>query len=84
MALRPFAVNGAVESGPSMSLRSSVELKYDPHLQRNTVMHNGEWLDVASVGDHIAADTLLTMTSFATMTRLPGEVGEGSKLDDDG
>lgn len=66
-----------------MSLRRMLDLKYDYELQRNRLLYEGTWLDIATCPDYIAADTFFTMTSYATMTRLPGEVGEGSKLDDD-
>jgi hypothetical protein len=67
-----------------LSLRSSLKLEYDSSLQRNRLLHDGTWLDIASCSEQLGADRFLTMTSHATMTRLPGELGEGSKLDDDG
>lgn len=84
MSSSPFAVRGAVDSGPSLTLRNVVGIRYDASLQRNRILYDGDWIDVTSSNDRLPADSFLTMTHHATMTRLPGEVGEGSKLDDDG
>jgi hypothetical protein len=84
MTRTPFAARGSVDAGAIPAAEQLLELSYDPELQRNRIRFQGEWIDSARCPDHISADTLLTMTSHATMTRQSGEVGEGSKLDDDG